>query len=147
MNKAFVKEPEFDGRAFCPQCGQLGVAVRGVTLDAFIRPESRDEIGVDAWFCGYDRCAVAYFDLFETTVTADKLVRTVYPKDSRAPLCGCFGLQVSDIEADVTDGHPTRLRVLAAQSKSPEADCQVKSPDGRCCMQEAQRIYFRLKGE
>ena len=27
MNKAFVREPDFDGRAFCPRCGALGLPV------------------------------------------------------------------------------------------------------------------------
>lgn len=146
MNKAFVKEPEFDGRAFCPRCGQLGTAVQSVTLDAFVQPESRGDLGDDAWFCGFDRCDVAYFDLFESTVTTDQLTCGVYPMDLQAPICGCFGLRMTEIEADVAEGHPSRLRELSARSKSDEAHCQTAAADGRCCMQEAQRIYFRLSG-
>ena len=146
MNKAFVKEPEFDGRAFCPGCGQLGIPVRGVTLDAFVQPAARGDLGDDAWFCGFDRCDVAYFNLFESTVSCEQLLRRVYPMDPRAPICGCFGLQMSEIEADVAEGHPSRLRELAGRSKSDEAHCQTAAADGRCCMQEAQRIYFRLSG-
>lgn len=146
MNKAFVKEPEFDGRAYCPSCGQLGTQVQGVTLDAFLQSQARGDLGQDAWFCGFDRCDVAYFDLFESTVTTEHLVRSVYPMDVQAPICGCFGLKMSDIEADVAEGHPSRLRELSDRSKSEEAHCQTAAADGRCCMQEAQRIYFRLRG-
>ena len=146
MNKAFVKEPEFDGRAYCPRCGQLGTSVQAVTLDAFVQPEARGDLGEDAWFCGFHRCDVAYFDLFESTIAIDRLLRTVYPMDLKAPICGCFGLQMSDIEDDVSEGHPSRLRELAERSGGDEARCQSAAADGRCCMQEAQRIYFRLRG-
>ena len=146
MNKAFVKEPEFDGRAYCPRCGQLGTSVQAVTLDAFVQQAARGDLGDDAWFCGFERCEVAYFNLFESTVGTDQLLRSVYPMDLHAPICGCFGLQMSDIEEDVAEGHPSRLRELSERSRSDEARCQSAAADGRCCMQEAQRIYFRLRG-
>ena len=38
MNKAFVREPEFDGRLFCPLCQTLGVAVGAEALIAACRP-------------------------------------------------------------------------------------------------------------
>ena len=66
--------------------------------------------------------------------------------DLQAPICGCFGLKMADIEADVADGHPSRLRELSDRSKSDAACCSTAAADGRCCMQEAQRIYFRLRG-
>ncbi len=39
MNKAFVREPESDGRAYCPRCGALGTPVNKVTLDRYVRNE------------------------------------------------------------------------------------------------------------
>ncbi len=49
MNKAFVREPEDDGRAFCPRCRSLGNAVDAGPLDSHIRSESRAKLGHDAW--------------------------------------------------------------------------------------------------
>ncbi len=37
MNKAFVREPESDGRAYCPRCGALGLPVGAGPLDKYIR--------------------------------------------------------------------------------------------------------------
>jgi hypothetical protein len=48
MNKAFVREPESDGRAYCPRCGSLGIPVEHGPLDAHIRPESRNKLGDSA---------------------------------------------------------------------------------------------------
>jgi hypothetical protein len=147
MNKAFVREPEDDGRAYCPRCRSLGVAVQSGPLDANIRSESRGKLREDAWFCGFPRCDVAYFNDFEATVTIDELNAPVYPKDVNAPLCACFGLTYDDVEADVAEGTPTRIRALLAKSKSPEARCASIAADGRSCMTAVQELYMRLRNQ
>ncbi len=50
MNKAFVRESDSDVR-HCPFCGSLGQAVGRVTLDAWLKPEARGQIGESAMFC------------------------------------------------------------------------------------------------
>jgi hypothetical protein len=146
MNKAFVREPEFDGRAYCPRCGALGSPVTAVTLDTHIRRDARQRMGDSAWFCSYSRCHVAYFNLFESLVTEDELVAPVYPKDPEATICACFGFRMDDIEADVREGTPTRIRELLAKSRTPAARCQALAADGQCCMREVQRLFMKLRG-
>jgi hypothetical protein len=145
MNKAFVKEPEFDGRAYCPRCGTLGSPVGHGPLDTHIRAESRNKLGDSGWFCSYTHCDVAYFNLFEAVVTTDELTAPVYPHDFDAPICACFGLTYDDVEADVREGTPTRIRELLAKSKSAEARCEAIAADGRCCMGAVQELYMRLR--
>jgi hypothetical protein len=145
MNKAFVREPEFDGRAFCPRCGTLGAPVEAGPLDRYIQPESRTKLGESAWFCGYPHCDVAYFNLFEAVVMADELTKPIYPVDLDAPICACFGLNYDDVEADVREGTPTRVRELLQKSKSPAAQCTAIAPDGQCCMGKVQELYMRLR--
>jgi hypothetical protein len=144
MNKAFVREPESDGRAYCPRCNSLGIAVSAPTLDAHIRPEFRAKMHDAAWFCNFPRCEVAYFNEFEEVVTADQLLAPVYPKDLDAPICACFGLKYDDVEADVREGKPTRIRELLQKSRTPEARCATFAADGRCCMGTVQELYMRL---
>jgi len=143
MNKAFVREPEFDGRAYCPRCGALGSPVSGPPMDRHIRQEARPRMGDSAWFCSYAPCDVAYFDLFESVVAVDELQQAVYPKDPDAPICACFGFRVESIDADVRDGTPTRIRELLEKSKSPAARCPELAADGQCCLREVQRLYMR----
>ena len=145
MNKAFVREPEDDGRAYCPRCKSLGVPVESGPLDTHIRPESRGKIRDAAWFCGFPRCDVAYFNQFDAVVTMDELKAPVYPYDPTLPICACFGLTYDDVEADVRDGTPTRIRELLAKSKSPDARCQTLAADGRCCMSAVQELYMRAR--
>ncbi|MCA9074746.1 MAG: hypothetical protein KDA93_06920 [Planctomycetaceae bacterium] len=143
MNKAFVREPDFDGRAYCPKCGSLGTAVTSRTLDHHVRGEWRTQLGEHAWYCSFADCDVAYFDLFERSVTVDTLHTSVYPKDPSAPICACFGFTTDDIAADVEEGTPTRIRELLAKSESAEAQCHTLAADGRSCMREVQRLYLR----
>jgi hypothetical protein len=146
MNKAFVREPEFDGRAYCPQCGSLGLPVEHGPLDRYIRPEARNKLGDTAWFCNFHTCDVAYFNLFEAVVRRDELTAPVYPHDLDAPLCACFGLTYDEVAADVREGAPTRVRELLAKTKSPAARCEQLAADGRCCMAAVQELYLRLRG-
>lgn len=147
MNKAFVREPDTGGRAFCPRCGSLGLPVEHGPLDRQIKPESRSKLGDTAWFCNFTRCDVAYFNTFEAVVLLDELVAPIYPFDLDAPICACFDLKYDDVEADVREGFPKRVRELLAKSKTPEARCEELAADGRCCMTTVQELYMRLRNQ
>jgi hypothetical protein len=114
-------------------------------MDAHCLPEARGRMRDAAWFCGYARCDVVYFNLFESTINTDELQAPVYPKDPQAPLCACFGFTLDEVLADVQEGTPTRIRQLLLRSQSPEAHCATAAVDGQCCLREVQRLYVKLK--
>jgi Zinc binding domain len=145
MNKAFVREPEDDGRAYCPRCRSLGQPVGPGPLDTHIRPASRLKMHDAAWFCGYPHCEVAYFNQFEAVVLIAELKSPVYPKDLDAPICACFGLNFEDVEADVQEATPTRIRALLAKSKTSAAHCETLAPNGKCCIGAVQELYMKLR--
>ena len=147
MNKAFVREPDDDGRSYCPQCKALGRPVEKGPLDTHIRQESRAKIGDAAWFCAYPLCDVAYFNLFGAIIRMEELNAPVYPYDPNAPICACFGLTYDDVESDVHDEKPSRIRELLAKSKTPEARCHELAADGICCMGAVQELYMRLRNQ
>lgn len=144
MNKAFVREPDDNGQRHCPSCGSLGVPVPAGTVAAHVRPAAGERLAETAYFCPFPRCTVAYFDLFERSVPVEALEHPVYPKDADAPLCPCFGLTRDDVEADVREGTPRRVRELVARAKSPAARCAELSPTGQSCLGEVQRYYLKL---
>jgi hypothetical protein len=146
MNKAFVREPDDDGKGFCPRCGSLGYPVLGGTLDVHIQSQARPRLGATGWFCPYPDCSVAYFDAFDTVISISELTRPVYPKDQTASLCGCFEFYESDLDADLADVAPVRIRGLLARSQTPEARCAVLAADGRCCLTEIRRQYLQRRG-
>lgn len=143
MNKAFVREPDFDGKAYCPRCGALGAIVGRVTLDHHIQADARAKLGDDAWFCDFSKCEVAYFDLFERLVLVSELRSEIYPKDANAPICPCFGFTLEDVNEAILQRSPGSIRELMAKSKSKQANCGTLAPNGQCCMQEVQRLYIR----
>ena len=145
MNKAFVRESESDVR-HCPFCGSLGQAVERVTLDVWVQPESRGQIGDSAMFCIEPQCEVAYFDSFERVVTIDKLTRPAYPKSADAPICGCFGLTCDEIEEDVSEASVARTRAAVERAKSTDARCSAMAANGQSCVAEIQRYYFKCNG-
>lgn len=146
MNKAFVREPDADARVNCPRCGGLGLEVGSETLDEHIRAEYRSRLGSGAWCCRTPACDVVYFDLFEQRVLVTELQCAVYPKSPSAAVCPCFGLTLDDIEADLSEGQPLRIRELFRKSQSEAAECSRRAMDGRCCLPEVQRIYLRGRG-
>ena len=147
MNKAFVREAEFDGNAYCPRCGSLGTSVNKSTLDRHVQSQSRHRMGDSGWFCDFGRCDVVYFDMFERSISVDEMTSTVYPKDAAGPICACFGFTFEDIEADVRDGTPIRIRDLLIKSESSDAQCHTLAADGRCCIREVRRHYMRRISE
>lgn len=142
MNKAFVREPEDTGKHYCPRCGALGEQVGLSTLESFVRADSLGTIAATAYFCPTSNCSVAYFDLFDRIVTTDALARAAYPKDRDAPVCGCFGLSEEDIEADLAEGAPTRVRAHLAKAKSSETRCETGAANGRSCLAAVQKYYI-----
>jgi hypothetical protein len=146
MNKAFIREPEPDGRAFCPVCGSLGSPVERAVLDRHIRPEARGMLGDAAWFCGFARCDAAYFNLFNAVVGVAELIVPVYPKDLDAPICACFGLNYDDVAADAAAGTPTRIRANLRRAETA-ARCEELAADGRSCLSSIQELYQRLRKE
>jgi len=143
MNKAFTREPDADGRVHCPRCRSLGIPVSKATLDWHVQETSRQGLGDSAWFCDFSRCEIGYFDQFDRTVEVDELKSMVYPKSPTAPICACFGFTLTEIEADVEQGTPIRIRKLLEKSKSSSAQCETRAADGRCCMREVQRLYMK----
>lgn len=147
MNKAFVREPDFDRHTWCPRCGSISLHVWSGPLDTHVKSESRVKLGDDAWYCPAASCEVAYFQPEGVVVEVSELTSEVYPYDLDAPMCACFGLTYDDVAADVAEGTPTRLRELLTKSKSPAARCASIAVDGRCCMPVVQELYMRLKSK
>ena len=145
MNKAFVKETEDPGD-HCPVCSTIGQTVYQTTLEVHLPPEACVQLASSAFFCPDPTCEVAYFDQFERTIRTDRLRQPVYPKDSEAPICPCFGMKCEAIEADVREGVVTRVKAHLQRARSDEARCQTMAANGQPCIAAVQRYYMQLRG-
>lgn len=146
MNKAFIREPDETGALHCPGCGSLGSPVERVTWEAHVADPAATSLADSAFFCPYAKCSVVYFDMFDRRVTTDQLRHGVYPKDSQAPVCGCYGMTLDEVAADARAGIVERVRELVLKAKSGQAECQTKSASGQSCVAEVQRCYMRERG-
>lgn len=145
MNKAFMKEPEQETRVFCPRCGNPAVEVSAAVLDRHISPPARSRLKDRGWYCGVSSCDVAYFIEHGSVVLISDLAHPVFPYDATASMCSCFPFFWEDLEDDVQDKIPARIRALYQKSQSEAARCSELAPDGQCCLKEIQKHYFRLK--
>jgi hypothetical protein len=145
MNKAFVRESDATD-VLCPRCQAVGIEALRAAFETHVPAEARRAMAASVYFCPTPSCDVAYFDAFEALVPTAALRRPVYPKDSAAPLCSCFGLTLDDVEADISDGTPRRIRELLAKAKTDAARCEELSPTGRSCVADVQRCYLKLRG-
>jgi Zinc binding domain len=145
MNKAFTREPDPAETARCPHCGSIGLPVTRETLESFVLPGALAAVAESAFFCPYPTCEIVYFDVFDRSLDTDSIKKQVYPKDPNAPICGCFGLTLDDIEQDVREGVVTRCKELITKAKSDAARCSVMSPSGQSCIPEVQRQFIKRR--
>lgn len=142
MNKAFVRESD-DTEIRCPLCGTAGERVPEPALQTYLAPEVRQRLGNSVYFCETPTCKAVYFDAVEDFISVDEVLKPVYPKDPDAPMCACFGLTRDDIEQDLAEGFPRRVREIVAKAKTDEARCSEKAASGRSCVAEVQKYYLR----
>lgn len=143
MNKAFVREPDEPDDLHCPRCGALGRSVSSVTIMAQLQAGIVSPLGSSACFCSSPTCEVAYFDSSSATLLCTQLRTPIYPKDPDAPVCACFGLRAEDVVADATIGNAAGVRMLLERSVTQREICVTKAADGRCCVDEVQKLYLQ----
>jgi len=145
MSRAFVKETETPGPA-CPSppgCGGAGVPVPAATLVARLAAGAAARFAGTTFFCPDPACDVAYFDGRGERATRAELLAPAYPKQLGAPLCACFGVTREQLEALGHAGDKAGMRAFLERTASPEARCETRAADGRCCATEARRVFLR----
>ena len=145
MYKASFKEPDPNLPPRCPRCGADGLPVGPETLLAHLASDAAESLGEPAYWCETDACHVAYFDLFERSVDADAAHGLYWPKDPAGPLCACHGLTCDDVDLEIAEGKPARVREAVRRAGLPGAECVTRSADGRPCTARVQRYFLRRR--
>jgi len=144
MNKAFLREPDpVDSR--CPRCDSAGNPVGSETLAAHLTSEARKGLADSAYFCPTSSCPVVYYDDFGALVRREVFPGPIPAKDPDAPLCAFFGLTREDVDQDLEEGTVTRTRAAVQQAQSSAARCVTQAPNGRSCVAEIQKYYFKQR--
>ena len=130
----------------CPLCGVRGASVDRITLKALLTHEAlRRGIPRHARFCSTVECATVYFDRSsdERFTEADLIVpvHAKRPRDTRVPVCYCFGTTPESIAAEIERvGESSASRMIADEVRAGHCACEVRNPKGSCCLGDVIRI-------
>lgn len=121
----------------CPACGTEGRSVDRITVKAMLLPAALERAADGEYrFCAAPGCPVVYFGPSQR-FRIDDLGVTVFQKKLRGArtVCYCFGVTVGDIEAELTaSGRSTAVERISALVKAERCACEIKNPQGSCCL-------------
>ena len=121
----------------CPECGKPGWFVDRITVKAMLRPEALMRLSApEHRFCATPECAVVYFGIEEAFDRGEIVVR-VFQKEPAGdrPVCYCFGIGEGDLRLELTEtGRSTAWDRVTALVKADRCACEVKNPQGSCCL-------------
>lgn len=134
----------------CPVCGQRGRKVGRKTLDHLLTDAARLRLEAAATyrFCASPDCDVVYFAPNGAPfLQGDLTVRVgLKAKEPPVPLCYCFGYTEADIARDLATKGTTSIPTdITARIKAGECACEVRNPQGSCCLGNVAMAVKRLQ--
>jgi hypothetical protein len=121
----------------CPECGQRGRSVDRITLKALLRPGALVRLSAAAHlFCPTATCDVVYFAP-HSVFRRDEIGVAVFQKETAGnrPVCYCFDITESDLRHEIdASGNSTAAERITALVKAERCACEVKNPQGACCL-------------
>ncbi len=122
----------------CPSCGETGQPVASVTLKHMVRPDFLKLVSKTGFlFCRTADCETVYFHADGETLKKTDLRVRVGLKETLdpVPVCYCFGfterMLLEEIQAS---GHTMIPQRIAAEIKAEHCACEVRNPQGSCCL-------------
>lgn len=130
----------------CPDCGRVGRAVSGFTLESLVTGEARARLArTDGWrFCPTAHCPVIYHQPASGLRLGFGSVRVPVFQKSTAPdrpVCYCFHHTVAEIESQVrATGWSTVPADIKARCAHGLDACERNNPQGSCCLGNVARV-------
>jgi Zinc binding domain len=134
----------------CPVSGTIGTRVDLVTVKALLSMAALHRLeGRGYCFCPEPSCDVVYFDRAAASVFGkqDLSVRVgLKETEDPIPVCYCFGFTVADLRNDIDSRGVTDVPALiTAEVKAGHCACEVKNPEGSCCLGNVSQAIERLR--
>lgn len=136
----------------CPVSATTGLKVDLITLKALLTGEGLRRLDGEAYrFCPAAACDVVYFDnaVGSAFRRKDLIVRIGQKeREDSAPICYCFGYTTGDVRCDFAKFGTTEIpAIITAQVKSGHCACEVKNPQGSCCLGNISKAVRRVQAE
>ncbi len=123
--------------ARCPACARQGRLVQRITVKAMLRPAALMRLSAcEHRFCPTPTCRVVYFGPGEV-FDRDEVVTPVFQKEPEGDriVCYCFEVSEGHIRHEVAEtGRSTAADRITALVKAERCACEVKTPQGSCCL-------------
>jgi hypothetical protein len=111
--------------------------VERITVKAMLRPEALERLSApEHRFCSRPECAAVYFGIDEVFYR-ENIVVPVFQKEPPGDrlVCYCFAVGERDIRQELAEtGHSTALGRITALVNGDRCACDVKNPQGTCCL-------------
>lgn len=134
----------------CPTNGQVGAVVNTLTLKALLaRPLTVLREG-EYRFCRAPDCPTVYYSADGAQRFAEPDLRErVYQKHPAEPdvlVCYCFGHTLGGIRAEIErGGRSTVVAQIEAGIQAGQCACDIRNPQGTCCLGNARALVRRLE--
>ena len=113
-----------------------------------VRPEFLETVNKPGFqFCRSAECEVVYFHPNGERLTkADVQVRIGFKEtEDPVPICYCFGFTEAMAREEIeSSGSCTIPRRIAAEMKEERCVCEVRNPQGSCCLGDVTAVIKRL---
>ena len=138
-------------KEFCPECGEVGMSVKKLTLNSLLKENEKDRIGDNPYFfCKTFSCPVVYFDEASSSVfEKDALTVRVGIKESGLPrpVCYCFDHTIEDIEEEIARTGECSVSDDIATRMKEVCWCETKNPMGSCCISTVNKYIKFAKAD
>lgn len=142
-----ISDPQAKYR--CPVSGTPGKAVQIQTVKALLKVSLRSVRATQHLFCPDKDCPVVYFTADGTqTFRVDELRELVYQKEPDNPeilACYCFQHTLGNITFATTDQRQSILEDIRAGIKAEQCVCDLRNPQGACCLGNVNKIIRQLE--
>ena len=122
----------------CPRCGQTGQFVPTQTLKHQVKPEHLETADIGAFnFCRTATCDVVYFSDGGKVLTKADVRQRIGLKETEDPIpvCYCFGFTEKMLRDEIqATGQCTIPQRIAAEIKAGTCACEIRNPQGTCCL-------------
>ncbi len=134
----------------CPSCGQKGKAVNGQTVKAMLSISLARVTHEPYLFCRTAGCPVVYFSADgQQWFTTEQVRERVYQKEPDAAdvfVCYCFRHTPGSIRGEIeATGQNTIVDVINAGIQAGQCACDIRNPQGSCCLGNVRAIVKRVE--
>jgi len=137
----------------CPACHKPGREVGVETVKAMLAVTLHEiQTASNYLFCRTKDCSVVYFsDKGKQTFREGQLrekVHQKHPDDDNVFVCYCFRHTPGSIRAELLErGQSTVVETVTAGTQVHECACEIRNPQGSCCLGNVSAAVKRVNQE